>query len=392
MGLNPMGTKGFTLLEIIIVLAIAGLLTGGTVTLTQQVLKKEREDKTIEHLKRLKVAIAGDPLTVHQEVRTSFGYFGDMGILPSTLEDLYTLGTQTPYSFNASLKTGYGWNGPYLDPELIEYFNELDEDYFDQALRYETAGLPSGIEGRIRSLGRDKVEGTSDDLTVEFSTDELYSRVYGLIKDGEGNGVSGATVRINYPVTNGGTTSLTTTVTATTDTYGFYSFNNVPYGNHSLSITAPRLFLASGTGQTMNNATAISFFIINTSSSSITLSTLRADFSINPTVYYEKVTVGGQPVFNSTNPRASSGQTVTFTNPVSIAPASVAPEAVAICVQSPVTEVSDIDLTRLGLGSATEVTLEGFNDSQIGPGTGVNITGVVFTITFSDGSVITFIP
>ncbi|MFN3466939.1 MAG: carboxypeptidase regulatory-like domain-containing protein, partial [Candidatus Brocadiales bacterium] len=350
--------RGFTLLELVIVLAITGLLAGGLVTVGHQVIKKEREDKTIEHMKRLKVTVMGDPLDVRHGVRTSFGYFGDMGILPSTLENLYVRGAQTPYSFNQSLNTGAGWNGPYLTPEIVEYLGNLGQDYFGRDLQYtapasftkytdSTVGVQ--VEEEITSSGRDKQAGTGDDLKVVFFNNELYSTVSGFVRDDAGNGVSGVTVTLNYP-SNG---SLTT-ATATTNASGLYSFNNVPYGNHSLSISSSKLVLASGTGQTEGGfGNNVVFTIINTSTNIVSLTGLTATYNINPTAYYESVSFVNNQVFNRSNPRVSSEEAITFTNPVSVTAAPDAPMAVAVCVQSPATWVPDIRLGRLGRGSAT---------------------------------------
>ncbi|HHT9154903.1 MAG TPA: carboxypeptidase-like regulatory domain-containing protein, partial [Candidatus Tripitaka sp. YC43] len=215
------------------------------------------------------------------------------------------------------------------------------------------------VEERIASSGRDKQAGTGDDLAVVFFNNELYSQVSGFIRDAEGNGVPSVTLTLNYP-SNG---SLTT-ATATTDASGLYSFNNAPYGNHSLSITNPKLFLATGTGQIIGND--VSFIIVNMGSS-VSLTSLRVQYNMNPTTYYEEVYVGtnATAVYTYSGSRIASGTTLTFAGQTINAATDLA-EPVAVCVQSPVTAVPDVPLTRLGRGSATEITLTGFTDLLTG--------------------------
>lgn len=388
--------RGFTLLEIVIVLAVTGLLVGGMVTLGFQVVNSEREDKTIEHLKRLKVAIKGKPLGVRHGIRTSFGYLGDMGVLPPRLENLYIKDEQTPYAFFPLLKAGAGWNGPYLDPEIVEYFSSLDKDSFAQNLQYSTTPFTDSTigqtaVGRINSLGRDGMAGTSDDLSVQFFTNELYSTVSGFVRDREGNGVGGVTIAINYP-SDGTLTSLTNI----TDGDGFYSFNGIPYGNHSLSLISSGAILALDSGQTLydaNSGFGVVFTVVNISSTPITINSLTASYNINPTAYYENLYIGNDKVFNRANPRVASGETISFPA-VALPVAAIAPEAVPICVQAPVTEVPDIYLDTLGRGTAVKIKLEGFYDSPDTSGSNyqVNMKGVPFVVIFSDGSVISFTP
>src|SRR3712207_8217999 len=56
------------------------------------------------------------PYTTLFRSRTSFGYHGDVGALPSSINDLITRPlTVAAYSANTANRHMFGWNGPYLD-------------------------------------------------------------------------------------------------------------------------------------------------------------------------------------------------------------------------------------------------------------------------------------
>ena len=105
----------------------------------------------------------------------------------------------------------------------------------------------------------------------------------------------------------------------------------------------------------------VQFNIRNSGSTSISVSWLVATYSHTPTSYFQKVWWGSDQVFNSPNPRAASGDMISFNSNKSI-----------------------------GASSTETIRLEMFRDSQSGGGSSVDMTNTDFTITFSDGSVITF--
>ncbi len=148
--------KGFTLIEIIVVLALLGILVGVTAPLVSQSLKAEAESETIERMKAIHKAIVGDPAL------GDFGFLGDIGDFPSALSDLVSKPVSlSAFSTSNTNNVGYGWRGPYLDLE-----SEDLEDGWGNALQYSTAdGLP---EGQIKSAGPDKTFGTSDDIVFPF--------------------------------------------------------------------------------------------------------------------------------------------------------------------------------------------------------------------------------
>lgn len=150
--------KGFTLLEIIVVLAIVGILAGVTATMGFSLLNRAREKATFEEIKEIYKAIMGNP-----ELGT-FGFVGDMGRLPDDLTELVDKTGQPDYDIKSTMDgtednngIKWGWNGPYLnigvDPE------SYNNDAWGNPYAY------NNITGKITSNGTDDTPDTSDDIT-----------------------------------------------------------------------------------------------------------------------------------------------------------------------------------------------------------------------------------
>ena len=227
--------KGFTLIEIIVCLAVFGILLGTMIPLGIQISFKRREQHSLDELAALKVAIAGDPHVIADGTRLSFGYVGDMGNLPASLEDLYKKGAQPAFSLDSTKKIGAGWNGPYIDPQIVEHLETLKTDAFGNDYDYTTTPFTDStvgatVEGRIRSKGRDGTSGTGDDLSVELFNAEIKSTVVGLIENSSGVRQSSFSVTMNYP-SNG----TLTTSSVLTDSNGLFTFDDIPYGIRSIT-------------------------------------------------------------------------------------------------------------------------------------------------------------
>ena len=131
-------TRGFTLLEIMVVLAILGLLVGLAVTNLDKIFGGAQE----------KVA--------HTFVTTSLSaplmtYRMDMGGYPSTAEGLAALCT-APQS-----ATGR-WNGPYIIDGKIPL------DPWNEPYQYAFPGKHNPKSYDLWSKGPDKQDGTADDI------------------------------------------------------------------------------------------------------------------------------------------------------------------------------------------------------------------------------------
>ncbi len=148
--------RGFTLIEIVVTIAIVGILLGGSVPLVIQTLKVKRERATIERMKTIYGAIMGDVAL------GDFGFLGDIGDFPSALSDLVSKPVSlSTFSTSNTNSIGYGWRGPYLDLEF-----EALKDGWGNDFKYSTAdSLP---EGQIKSAGPDGTFDNSDDIVYPF--------------------------------------------------------------------------------------------------------------------------------------------------------------------------------------------------------------------------------
>ena len=132
--------RAFTLLEILVVLAIIGLLVGLAVTKVGGIFGAKQED-----IARLFVnASIKTPLTAYRI---------DMGDYPSTDEGLQALLT-------APQNKADHWKGPYLDVSG----NKLPVDPWQEPYVYRYPGVKNKGGYDIYSKGPDKTDGTPDDI------------------------------------------------------------------------------------------------------------------------------------------------------------------------------------------------------------------------------------
>jgi prepilin-type N-terminal cleavage/methylation domain-containing protein len=151
--------RGFTLLEIIVVLAIVGILASVTATMGFSLLNRAREKATFEEMQEIHKATMGN-----SELGI-FGFVGDMGRLPDDLTELVDETGQPDYGIKSTADDPpedsngikWGWNGPYLnigsDPQ--SYNNDAWGNPYDY----------DNVTGKITSNGPDDVPNTPDDIT-----------------------------------------------------------------------------------------------------------------------------------------------------------------------------------------------------------------------------------
>ena len=224
---------GFTLIEVILVIVLLGLLAAVAANVVTNAASQARFDETRKEMDSLKYAIIGNPELVNEGIRADFGFVGDMGRLPNSLDELVNQGALP--AWNSS--TGMGWNGPYIKGNFQENPNDYKVDAWGNNYSYDSG------TGVITSLGADGSAGGSG-FDADFSTNNLTSptnervgTVTGRVTDTLGNPLANTasatvTVRVYYPV-NGSSTSTTTN----TDGDGYYTFNGLILGQRKVEVS-----------------------------------------------------------------------------------------------------------------------------------------------------------
>ncbi|MCP4364139.1 MAG: hypothetical protein GY800_02445 [Planctomycetes bacterium] len=394
LGLGPSSQSagsrnGFTFITVLIVLAMLGVAAGVALVFVSQLRDIRRERMSRDELVDLRQAITGNPRLIIKDGRADFGYIGSMGSLPSGLEDLYKKSSQPSYVFNTTKKVGAGWKGPYIAPLIIEQVDSLKQDPFRNDYVYSTAQYTRSdgevVVAKITSIGKDGTEGNSDDRSVEVLEREAFATITGAVTKTNGNPQINTPVVLNMPE-NGALTEQFDV----TDASGEYSFSDVPFGLRSVQV-GPRISYVDGTAEAVSgNNDDLQFKIVNMSQNDVTLSSLKAVYA--GTMFYERILWAGAIVWrydtDGGGVRGASGETKTWSSSKTINGTGQPTEAKIIRVEESSTTVPTIILQPSG--ATKTLKLLNFRDVQTGPGSMVNVGSVTFTMTFSDGSTMTF--
>lgn len=191
--------RGFTLLEMLLVIFMMALVASTGLMLTEGVEDQSKYDETKRRMELIRKAIVGDPTRTVNGAPEISGFVADMGRLPECLRELLedvdcgNPGTALPvWNQDPNSGIGAGWRGPYLsvmsDHDSVKRFRDgygnedIDEDGAgtaddnDDAQNFgwiwqlfkadritPTADPAEAVLIRIKSKGFDGQGGSADD-------------------------------------------------------------------------------------------------------------------------------------------------------------------------------------------------------------------------------------
>lgn len=371
-----MDHRGYTLLELVLVVVIIAILAGLAVQSVTRTGEGQRLDRTIEEMDLLARAITGDERLVTGGVRTDFGYVGDVGYMPLTLDAL------------VSNPGGYGtWKGPYISSKFVEDTGDYKTDAWNDPYVY-AGGITITSNGGGSPITR-QIAGSLSELTS--------NSVYGVVQDKSGCPPAGSaadvTVTIVFPDGAGSITSLSTSPASS----GEFSFENaIPMGLRSIRAVVAgvddstsrylavnpgsrtfvemkfasdlwsgnsggRIRYVANSAYTSPAGNMVGFQIINTDAVSISVTGLTLEYVTSPAAYYKRIQWDGVPVWNQPNPRIGSGDPAGFTSSQTLASLEMASLEIDTWMICPTGNCADYD-----------------------------IHGTTFAVTFSNGDMVTF--
>jgi len=221
---------GITLIEVAIMLAVLAILATAVTPAVMQRIVDARVDSTRSEVKNLYEAMVG-----RENEQVTFGFVGDMGRLPSSLEELVRPGTLPTYTSQTVRNVGIGWNGPYINAGVSQ------DDYLMDGFGRQYAPIQSG---QVRSAGANGVFNTPDDIVYPPNPPVVVGRVAVTVRQQNDDGSvlvdpPGYLVHLYY--SSNGRQAVLTSVNPP------FVFENVPRGLHAVVVIGSGLIVAQDT-------------------------------------------------------------------------------------------------------------------------------------------------
>ncbi|MFC1554493.1 Tfp pilus assembly protein FimT/FimU [candidate division KSB1 bacterium] len=147
-------SKGFTLIELILVIVVLGIISAVAVPKIGNTIRNAKINTTKDEMMKLKIALIGDAEVRVGAIVINKGYRGDMAMDPAAWADLVNAPADPDLLYNRF--TRMGWNGPYIEDDGELGFSK---DSWDR--EYELIG------GYIVSKGPDETD-PADDIKLKY--------------------------------------------------------------------------------------------------------------------------------------------------------------------------------------------------------------------------------
>ncbi len=171
--------RGVAAIEMMVVVVL--LLAAATVAVPVflQRVPVDRQGVTAARLAAIKLAICGDPGRLAGRARTWFGFVGDLGVLPASLDELVANSANRPgYAADPGGRPLYfGWRGPYLGTAQVGGSPVALLDGWGNAIAYGAGASP--VSRELRSAGADGTLNTADDQVLAIYENEVSGYVGG---------------------------------------------------------------------------------------------------------------------------------------------------------------------------------------------------------------------
>ena len=148
---------GFTMIELVMVIVVMAALAAVSVPRINDFITNSKIQAGKSEMLQIRAAISGTPDRTAGGRYVDRGYIGDVGAVPSSLNDLITNPGLPAYDYFSRT----GWNGPYLVD------NGTGEILRDAWLVNYVLNV---ADSTIRSFGPNKIDdlGTGDDIVIKY--------------------------------------------------------------------------------------------------------------------------------------------------------------------------------------------------------------------------------
>jgi type II secretory pathway pseudopilin PulG len=164
--------KGIAAIEVMVIVVALAIAATVAIPVFLQNYQVNRLNITRTRILQIKRAIIGEPENMIGHTRTSFGFVGDLGVLPLNLNQLLN-GAGYP-SFQLQTNVWFGYRGPYLKNSASLL------DAWGNAISYNDSSV-SGVLKELRSMGDPNVNG--DELVEYIYENEVFNFVSGNIRN-----------------------------------------------------------------------------------------------------------------------------------------------------------------------------------------------------------------